>query len=278
MSALPKIAALQMASGPQLQANLMEAGRLIKEAAAQGAEMVVLPETFVLMGEQEQERLAIAETAGDGPIQQFLQQQAQKYKVWIVAGTIPIRSDDPDHAYATSFLYNAQGEVVARYDKIHLFDAVVGENRDTYTESAATKPGTQPVVVDTPFGRLGMSVCYDLRFPELYRRLSEAGAQILVVPSAFTEITGKAHWEVLLRARAIENLCYVVAAAQGGYHVNGRTTYGHSMVVDYWGNILNMREKGAGIVTASLDLAGLEQQRKTFPVLSHRCSPERMRG
>ena len=278
MSALPKIAALQMASGPQLQANLMEAGRLIKEAAAQGAEMVVLPETFVLMGKQEQERLAIAETAGDGPIQQFLQQQAQKYKVWIVAGTIPIRSDDPDHAYATSFLYNAQGEVVARYDKIHLFDAMVGENRDTYTESAATKPGAQPVVVDTPFGRLGMSVCYDLRFPELYRRLSEAGAQILVVPSAFTEITGKAHWEVLLRARAIENLCYVVAAAQGGYHVNGRTTYGHSMVVDYWGNILNMREKGAGIVTASLDLAGLEQQRKTFPVLSHRCSPERMRG
>jgi nitrilase len=278
MSALPKIAALQMASGPQLQANLMEAGRLIKEAAAQGAEMVVLPETFVLMGKQEQERLAIAETAGDGPIQQFLQQQAQKYKVWIVAGTIPIRSDDPDHAYATSFLYNAQGEVVARYDKIHLFDAMVGENRDTYTESAATKPGAQPVVVDTPFGRLGMSVCYDLRFPELYRRLSEAGAQILVVPSAFTEITGKAHWEVLLRARAIENLCYVVAAAQGGYHVNGRTTYGHSMVVDYWGNILNMREKGAGIVTASLDLASLEQQRKTFPVLSHRCSPERMRG
>lgn len=278
MSALPKIAALQMASGPQLQANLMEAGRLIKEAAAQGAEMVLLPETFVLMGKQEQERLAIAETAGDGPIQQFLQQQAQKYKVWIVAGTIPIRSDDPDHAYATSFLYNAQGEVVARYDKIHLFDAMVGENRDTYTESAATKPGTQPVVVDTPFGRLGMSVCYDLRFPELYRRLSEAGAQILVVPSAFTEITGKAHWEVLLRARAIENLCYVVAAAQGGYHVNGRTTYGHSMVVDYWGNILNMREKGAGIVTASLDLASLEQQRKTFPVLSHRCSPERMRG
>ena len=278
MSALPKIAALQMASGPQLQANLMEAGRLIKEAAAQGSEMVVLPETFVLMGKQEQERLAIAETAGDGPIQQFLQQQAQKYKVWIVAGTIPIRSDDPDHAYATSFLYNAQGEVVARYDKIHLFDAMVGENRDTYTESAATKPGTQPVVVDTPFGRLGMSVCYDLRFPELYRRLSEAGAQILVVPSAFTEITGKAHWEVLLRARAIENLCYVVAAAQGGYHVNGRTTYGHSMVVDYWGNILNMREKGAGIVTASLDLASLEQQRKTFPVLSHRCSPERMRG
>ena len=278
MSALPKIAALQMASGPQLQANLMEAGRLIKEAAAQGAGMVVLPETFVLMGKQEQERLAIAETAGDGPIQQFLQQQAQKYKIWIVAGTIPIRSDDPDHAYATSFLYNAQGEVVARYDKIHLFDAMVGENRDTYTESAATKPGTQPVVVDTPFGRLGMSVCYDLRFPELYRRLSEAGAQILVVPAAFTDITGKAHWEVLLRARAIENLCYVVAAAQGGYHVNGRTTYGHSMVVDYWGNILNMREKGAGIVTASLDLASLEQQRKTFPVLSHRCPPERMRA
>jgi nitrilase len=278
MSALPKIAALQMASGPQLQANLMEAGRLIKEAAAQGAGMVVLPETFVLMGKQEQERLAIAESAGDGPIQQFLQQQAQKYKVWIVAGTIPIRSDDPDHAYATSFLYNAQGDVVARYDKIHLFDAMVGENRDTYTESAATKPGAQPVVVDTPFGRLGMSVCYDLRFPELYRRLSAEGAQILVVPSAFTEITGKAHWDVLLRARAIENLCYVVAAAQGGYHVNGRTTYGHSMVVDYWGNILNMREKGAGIVTASLDLASLEQQRKTFPVLSHRCPLERMRG
>lgn len=268
------IAALQMAAGPQVQANLMEAGRLIKEAAARGAGMVVLPETFAMMGEDEADKVKIAETFGDGSIQTFISQQARKYGVWIVAGTIPIRSDNPAKAYAASLMYNAKGEVVARYDKIHLFDVVLSENQEVYTESDTTMPGKQPVVVDTPFGKVGMSVCYDLRFPELYRHLSEQGAQILLIPSAFTELTGKAHWEVLIRARAIENLCYVVAPGQGGYHTSGRTTYGHSMIVDYWGRVRDVREKGAGVVLADIDLDALEQTRKTFPVLSHRCPKE----
>lgn len=265
------IAALQMAAGSHVQANLMEAGRLIKEAAARGAGMVVLPETFAMMGAHDADKVKVAETFGEGPIQTFLSQQARKYGVWIVAGTIPIRSDDPARSYAASLMYDAKGNVVARYDKIHLFDVMLSENQEVYTESDTTVPGKAPVVVDTPFGKVGMSVCYDLRFPELYRRLSEQGAQILVVPAAFTELTGKAHWEVLLRARAIENLCYVVAPGQGGYHVSGRTTYGHSMIVDYWGRIRDVREKGAGVVLADIDLDALQQTRKTFPVLSHRC-------
>jgi nitrilase len=270
------IAALQMASGPQVQANLMEAGRLIKEAVGRGAEMVVLPENFPIMGLHETDKIKAAENFGAGPIQSFLAQQAKKYGVWIVAGTIPLRSADPARVYAASLLYDAKGDVVARYDKIHMFDVTLSENQEVYTESDTIMPGREPVVVDTPFGRVGMSVCYDLRFPELYRRLSEKGAQILVIPSAFTELTGKAHWEVLLRARAIENLCYVVAPGQGGYHVNGRTTYGHSMIVDYWGRVRGMLDKGTGVVMADIDLAALEQTRKTFPVLSHRCPKEQM--
>lgn len=265
------VAALQMAAGPQVQANLMEAGRLIKEAAGRGAKLLVLPETFAIMGGSETERVKAAETFGDGVIQNFISQQAKQYGVWIVAGTIPIRSDDPARVYAASLLYDAKGKVAARYDKIHLFDVMLSENQEVYTESDTTVPGREPVVVDTPFGKLGMSVCYDLRFPELYRRLSAQGAQILVVPSAFTEVTGKAHWEPLLRARAIENLCYVIAAGQGGYHVNGRTTYGHSMIIDYWGRIRGIQERGAGVVISDIDLAALQQTRKTFPVLAHRC-------
>ncbi len=265
------IAALQMAAGPHVQANLMEAGRLIKEAAERGAGMVVLPETFALMGMNDNERVKIAEEFGNGQIQTFISQQAKKYGVWIVAGTIPIRSPlDPARAYAASIMYDAKGEVVAQYNKIHLFDVMLSENQEVYTESDTTVPGNQAMVVDTPFGRVGMSVCYDLRFPELFRYLSEQGAQILLVPAAFTEVTGKAHWEVLLRARAIENLCYVVAAAQGGYHVNGRTTHGHSMIVDYWGRVRDELDKEAGVVLADIDLDALEQTRKTFPVLSHR--------
>ncbi len=270
------IAALQMATGPQVQANLMEAGRLIKDAAERGAKLVVLPENFPIMGVLETDKLKVAENVGEGPIQNFLSQQAKKYKVWIVAGTIPLRSLDPARVYAASILYNDSGEVVARYDKIHLFDVTLSENHEVYTESDTIAPGHQVVVVDTPFGRLGMSVCYDLRFPELYRALSEKGAQILVIPAAFTEVTGKAHWEVLLRARAIENLCYVVAAGQGGYHVNGRTTYGHSMIVDHWGRVRSVLARGAGVVMAEVDLAALEQTRKTFPVLSHRIPQERL--
>lgn len=270
------VAALQMASGPQVQANLMEAGRLIREAAGRGAKLLVLPETFAMMGVHETDRVKVAETFGNGPIQAYVSNKAKEYGVWIVAGTIAIRSQDPERPYASSILYNDKGEVAARYDKIHLFDVMLRENSEVYTESDTTMQGDQPVIVDTPFGRLGMSVCYDLRFPELYRRLSEKGAEILVAPSAFTEVTGKAHWEVLLRARAVENLCYVIAAAQGGYHVNGRTTYGHSMVVDYWGQVRGVQERGPGVVLSDIDLAAQAKTRKTFPVLSHRCPKERM--
>lgn len=268
------IAAVQMAAGSQVQANLMEAGRLIKEAADRGAKMVVLPETFAIMGVTEAERVKVAEVFGNGPIQAFLSQQAKKYGVWLVGGTLPLRSEDAARVYAASLMYNAKGEVVARYNKIHLFDVMLSENQEVYTESDTTMPGNKPVVVDTPFGKVGMAICYDLRFPELFRHLSEQGAQIFVIPSAFTDVTGKAHWEVLLRARAIENLCYVVAPGQGGYHVNGRTTYGHSMMVDYWGRVRDVLDKEAGIVMIDIDLEALEQTRKTFPVLSHRCLPK----
>ncbi|PID50173.1 MAG: acyltransferase [Proteobacteria bacterium] len=267
------IAALQMASGPQLQANLMEASRLMRSAAEAGAGMVVLPETFGMMGKQDTDRVAVAEPYGQGPIQAFLERKARKYGLWVVAGTIPICSDEPERPYAASLLYNAWGEVVARYDKIHLFDVTVNNtdnDREVYNESLSNKPGQQAVVVDTPFGRVGMSVCYDLRFPELYRELSRQGAEILVIPAAFTDVTGQAHWEPLLRARAIENLCYVVAAAQGGYHVNGRSTYGHSMIVDYWGRVRGQLAKGAGMVLLEPDLTTLQATRKTFPVLSNR--------
>lgn len=264
------IAALQMASGPNVQANLMEAGRLIAEAAAAGAGLVVLPEMFVMMGLNDQARVQVTEPDGSGPMQECLARLARQHKVWILAGTIPLSSDDPNRPYAASLLYNQQGEVVARYDKIHLFDVSVNDGAEVYTESYTNTPGAQLVVADTPFGKIGMSVCYDLRFPELYRELARQGAEILVVPSAFTDVTGQAHWEVLLRARAIENLCYVIAPAQGGYHVSGRTTYGHTMVIDYWGRIRGQLNKGAGVVLIEPDLEAQRALRQQFPVLSHR--------
>lgn len=270
---MKSIAAIQMASGPQVQANLMEAERLIAEAVTAGAGLVVLPETFAIMGQQELDRVRVSEEFGQGLIQDDLARWARQYQVWIVAGTIPLRSTDPQRPYASLLVYNSQGQVAARYDKIHLFDVTVDDELKTYTESQTNHPGDQLVVVDTPFGRLGLSICYDLRFPELYRELVTKGAEIFVVPSAFTEVTGRAHWEVLLRARAIENLCYVVAAAQGGYHVNGRTTYGHSMIIDYWGQVRCQLSKGSGMVLHEPDLAALRAMRQQFPVLHHRRLP-----
>lgn len=267
---MKSIAAVQMASGPQLQANLMEAGRLVGEAAEAGAGMVVLPEMFAIMGKSDAARVQLTEDEGNGPIQDCLARLARQHKVWIVAGTIPLRSAQEGRPYAACLLYDDHGQVIARYDKIHLFDVTVGDEAEVYTESHTNYPGERVVVVDTPFGRLGLSVCYDLRFPELYRELSRQGAEILVIPSAFTEITGQAHWEALLRARAIENLCYVVAAAQGGYHVSGRTTYGHSMVVDYWGRVRGQLNKGSGIVLLDPDLPAQRVMRQRFPVLGHR--------
>lgn len=266
---MSKVAAIQMASAPQRDANLMEARRLIHLAKDQGAELVVLPENFPIMGIQESDKVEIREAYGDGPIQTFLSEQAAKHGIWIVGGTVPIWCDDPNKIIAASILYNAQGEEVARYEKIHLFDVELG-NEESYKESETITSGTDVVVADTPFGKLGLAICYDLRFPELFRQLIDKGAEIIAIPSAFTATTGKAHWEVLVRARAIENLCYIIAADQGGYHLSGRNTYGDSMIVDPWGNILNRLSQGAGVVLADIDIEQMHNTRRTFPCLQHR--------
>lgn len=263
------IAAIQMASGANVQANLMEAERLIREAAQQDAKLIVLPETFALMGMHSSDQVAIAETYGDGVIQNTISRLAQQLNVWIVAGTIPIQSPVANRVYARSIVYNDQGEAVAFYDKIHLFDVTLGET-ESYSESHSYTAGQEVVVVDTPVGKVGLSVCYDVRFPELYRQLVEKGAQILTVPAAFTAVTGAAHWKVLLRARAVENLCYVIGADQGGFHMNGRQTYGNSMIVDHWGQVIDKKKKGAGVVTATIDLEAQQATRDRFPALSHR--------
>ncbi len=268
------IAAIQMASGPQIKANIMEATRLIRDAATKGASMVVLPECFALMAMSDSENIDLAEDEGKGFIQDAMRQCAIDNKVWIVAGAIPLKSSKSEKACLASLMFNDQGEIVARYDKIHLFDVEVNCDAktatDVYKESDTFDAGDKIVVVDTPFGRIGMSICYDLRFPMLYRKMVEQGAEIFLIPSAFTKTTGKVHWEPLIKARAIENQCYVIAPAQGGYHVNGRHTYGHSMMVDYMGQVHGLRLKGTGIITMNIDLAAQKKLRKSFPVLQHR--------
>jgi predicted amidohydrolase len=264
-----KVAALQMASGPHVPANLNEAGRLIAQASKAGAGLIVLPENFAIMAMQDADRLAAAERDGQGPIQDFLEIQARTHGVWLVGGTIPIRSSDPKRVRAACLLVNDRGERVARYDKIHLFDVQL-DNGEAYNESAAIEPGDTPVVADTPFGRLGLAVCYDLRFPELFRRLLDQGADLFAVPSAFTVRTGRAHWEVLVRARAIENLAYVIAAAQGGYHLNGRETYGDSMIVNPWGEVIDRLARGSGVVLGEIDRRHFERTRSQFPSIQHR--------
>jgi len=270
-----KIAAIQMASGPQIKANLMEATRLIRDAARNGAGMVVLPECFALMAMNESENIDMAEEQGVGQIQEVIRKCAIDNNVWIVAGSIPLKTYNSNRAHAASLMFNNKGEIVARYNKIHLFDVSInceaGEKsaKDEYKESDTFKPGEDIVVVDTPFGRIGMSICYDLRFPILYREMVKQGAEIFLIPSAFTKTTGKIHWEPLIKARAIENQCYVIAPAQGGYHVNGRHTYGHSMMVDYIGQVHGLRLKGTGIITMNIDLRAQKKVRKSFPVLKH---------
>jgi nitrilase len=263
------VAAIQMASGAQVTANLLKAEKLIHKAVEQGAEFIVLPENFAFMGQNDIDRINVRETPGEGEIQRFLSAQAKEHGIWILGGTIPLLAEDDNKTIASALLFNANGEQVGRYDKIHLFDVAL-DNGEKYAESETTQAGQQTVVVDTPFGKLGLAICYDLRFPELFRELSDKGADIFVLPAAFTESTGKAHWEVLLRARAIENLCYMIAAGQGGYHVDGRTTYGHSMIVDYWGNVRKVLPKGEGVVVARIDLDAMYSTRKNFPVLEHR--------
>ncbi|ADJ27426.1 carbon-nitrogen hydrolase family protein [Nitrosococcus watsonii] len=264
------VAAIQMASGPNVGANLLEAERLIAQAAAKGAELVILPENFALMGEKDGALLSIVEEEGDGPLQGFLAQQAIRHKVWLVGGTVPLQASESGKVRAACLLFDAGGRVVARYDKLHLFDVSLPGGEERYCESLTIESGQDVVVADTPFGKLGLAVCYDLRFPELFRCLVERGMEILVLPSAFTALTGKAHWEPLVRARAIENLCYVVAAGQGGFHASGRTTHGDSMIIDPWGVILARLPRGSGVITAELDPERLRSTRRNFPTIEHR--------
>lgn len=264
------VAAVQMASGPNVGANLLEAERLIAQAAAEEADLVVLPENFALMGERDNDLLSIAEGEGKGPIQSFLAQQAARYKLWLVGGTIPLHGSDKGKVRSGCLLFDPRGQCVARYDKLHLFDVSLPGGEERYSESLTIEPGQNVVVADTPFGKVGLAVCYDLRFPELFRCLVEQGMETLVLPSAFTALTGKAHWEPLVRARAIENLCYVIAAGQGGFHASGRATYGDSMIVDPWGIVLARLPRGSGIITAELDLERLHSTRGLFPTIEHR--------
>ncbi len=267
---MSRVAAIQMASGPNIGANLIEAERLIGLAVEKGADLVVMPENFAIMGLDEEDKVRSCEQSGVGPIQEFIARQAALHGVWIVAGTIPLRSGDPGKVFAACMLYDDSGECVARYDKMHLFDVYIEANMESYTESLTILPGKDVVVVDTPFGKIGLAVCYDLRFPELFRCMLDKGAEIFAIPSAFTAYTGKAHWESLVRVRAIENLCYVIAPAQGGYHINGRETFGDSMIVDPWGVVLDRMPTGAGVVCADIDLEHLSGVRRGFPSISHR--------
>jgi len=267
---MSKCAAIQMASSPNVGANLLEAEKLIAEAAKAGAKLVALPENFALMGEHEQDKIRVKEVDGQGPIQSFLAETALKYGVWIVGGTMPIAGDAENKVRAACLIYNDRGERVARYDKMHLFDVSVPGTNEVYRESDSIEAGAHPLVFDTPFGRMGVAVCYDLRFPEFFREMARMGMEILVIPSAFTAETGAAHWELLLRARAVENLCYIIAPNQGGFHINGRKTFGHSMIVDPWGVVLDCYKTGGGFVAAEIDLEHLEKVRTAFPVLQHR--------
>jgi nitrilase len=259
-----------MASGLNVGANLLEAERLITAAVSQHARLVVLPENFALMGNKEEDKVRVREEDNNGPIQSFLSEQAARHGIWLVGGTIPMVASKASKVRASCLVYDDTGKRVARYDKIHLFDVEVPDNREQYTESETIEPGDRVIVIDSPFGRMGLSVCYDLRFPEIFRQQLDEGMELVVLPSAFTAITGRAHWEVLVRARAIENLCYVIAPDQGGYHLSGRETYGHSMIVDPWGIILNSLARGPGVVCADVDPERLKKIRRNFPSIEHR--------
>jgi nitrilase len=266
-----KVAAIQMTSGHVVHDNLAAAAGLLREAKESGADIACLPENFSFIGLKDADKLAVAEADGEGPIQDFLRTTARALKMWILAGTTVIRGDSATRVANTSLLIDADGKRVARYDKIHLFDVCIpGRDDEKYLESTHVMPGGRAVVADTPVGRLGMSVCYDMRFPELYRELVAHGAEWLAMPAAFTVPTGRAHWETLLRARAIENLCYVVAPAQSGTHTSGRETYGDTLIIDYWGQVLSRLPKGNGVITAEFDLQKQAETRARFPALDNR--------
>lgn len=266
-------AVVQMTSGDDVASNLLEAGRLLAEAKAGGAVLAVLPENFALMPRNDVARRAAAEPDGHGPIQDFLAATAARLGLWIVGGTLPVTVDGDARPAACCPVHDATGKRVARYDKRHLFDVDLPGRDERYRESDHIAPGSRVVVVDSPVGRIGLSVCYDMRFPELYREMVADGAEVFTMPAAFTAPTGRAHWEVLLRARAIENLCFVLAPAQSGIHANGRETYGDSLIVDPWGHVLARRPRGAGVVLAVLDREAQQATRVSFPCLQNRVLP-----
>ena len=260
------VAAIQMVSTPQAEQNLVTVRRLVAEAAGRGATLVALPEYWPIMGMNDVDKVALAEAPGSGPIQDCMADMAREHGIWLVGGTLPIVSPSAGKVLNTTLVYDPQGVSMSRYDKIHLFG--FNKGAESYDEARTIVPGETVGVFDAPFGRVGLSVCYDLRFPELYRAMGECA--LIIVPAAFTFTTGRAHWEVLLRARAIENQCYVLAAAQGGMHVNGRRTWGHSMLVDPWGEVKAVLPEGEGVITGELDPAFLEGVRASLPALKHR--------
>jgi nitrilase len=264
--AMHRVAAIQMVSTPKMEENIATARTLVAQAAAGGATLVTLPEYWPIMGLRDTDKVDHAEQPGAGPIQDFMAQAAKEHGIWLIGGTLPLVSNDAAKVMNTTLVYNPQGESIGRYDKIHLFGFQQGT--ESYDEARTIVPGTEVGSFDAPFGRVGLSVCYDLRFPELFRAMGECA--LMVVPAAFTYVTGLAHWEVLLRARAIENQCYVLAAAQGGTHASGRRTYGHSMLIDPWGKVVDVLAEGAGVVSGDIDQAFLDQVRGNLPALRHR--------
>ena len=265
-----RVAAIQMTSGPQPEANIAEADRLIAAAAQQGAELVLLPECFAAFGAAELARIAAAEQGGTGPIRRFLADCARRHGVWLIAGSLPLVHQPGGPVYASCLVLDAEGREVACYDKLHLFDVDVADSTGSYRESRDYRHGEHWLCVDTPVGRVGLSICYDLRFPELYQALRADGAELLVVPAAFTAVTGAAHWEVLLRARAIETQCYVLAANQCGSHPNGRQTYGHSCLIDPWGEVTACLPDNPGTLVAEIDPARIQTVRRNMPLAAHR--------
>lgn len=261
-----RVAAVQTVSGPDVEANLKDVGALIAQAAGEGAGLVALPEYFALISPDEQAKVRISERDGEGRLQDFLRDAAARNRVWLIGGTVPLTSGDPGKVRNATLVYDDGGRRVARYDKIHLFGFSKGEER--YEESQTIEPGSEVVCFDAPFGRVGLSVCYDLRFPELFRAMGRV--DLIVLPAAFTYTTGEAHWEVLLRARAIENQCYVLAPAQGGRHPSGRRTFGDTMLIDPWGGIVARRREGPGVVSGDIDLQHIARIRQSLPALAHR--------
>lgn len=266
---MPKIAAVQMCSSHVVAENLKTAEHLICEAAKNNAKLIVLPEMFAIMGIHPSDKVIVKEKFGDGKIQSFLSAQSKKNNVWIVGGTIPIQCNNDKKVKAASLVFDDKGNCIARYDKIHLFDVNISE-KEVYKESDTTEPGNHLVVIDTPFGKLGLGVCYDLRFPELFRCLFNRGAEIIALPSAFTVPTGEAHWELLSRSRAIENFCYLIGACQGGAHSSGRKTYGNSIIIEPWGNIAAKKDGvDTGIIYTNIDIKKVHEARKSIPIENH---------